>query len=98
MCGAEVLVGTLTQPLRMAVFHKSALTEVRSRVKSSISSEVPLMSLHTLLILVRDSTILVFSKLVAVFWGPLCPHGFKILSFDILFLSHKMRKQVGEHI
>lgn len=96
MCGAEVLVGTLTQPLRMAVLHKSALTEVRCRVKSS--SAVPLMSLHTLLILVRDSTILVFSKLVSVFWGPLCPHGFKIVSFDILFLSQKMRKQVGEHI
>lgn len=92
MCGAEILVGTLTQPLRMAVLHKSALTEVRHRLKPLISLEVTLTSLHTLFKqnLVRESTIRVlFSKLVSVVLGALYPCGFKILSFDILLLSHK---------
>lgn len=71
MCRAKVLVGTLTQPLRMAVLHKSASSEVRHRLKSLISLEVLLMSLHTFSkqSLVRGSTILVFSKLVSVVLG-----------------------------
>lgn len=83
MSGAEVLVGTLTQPLRMAVLHKSGVTEARHRLKSLISLEVPLTSLHTLLKQnsVRERAILVlFSKLVSVFLGALYPCGFSIIS------------------
>lgn len=39
MCRAEILVGELPQPLRMAVLHNSASAEVRCRLKSPICSE-----------------------------------------------------------
>lgn len=39
MCGAEILIRELTQPLRMSVPHNSGSSEVRYKLKFSISPE-----------------------------------------------------------
>lgn len=87
MCRAEVLVGELTQPLRMAALHNSASAEVRCNSSPQSSQKLPLRSLHTSQTKFGESTILVFGQLVFLFLYALCSCG-----FDILLLSHKVTR------
>lgn len=93
MCRAEILIGELPQPLRMAVLHNSASTEVRCRLKSPISSETAANeSAHFSNKIWWEHHSVLFSQLVSLFVDALCLCGFESISFDILLLSHKMTR------